>query len=53
MGKFAIMCPKCNQYVTAYNGLRGLVQNKVTCNQCKSRKDDLSHMSGMWEFSSL
>lgn len=31
MGKFAIMCPKCNQYVTAYNGLRGLVQNKVTC----------------------
>ncbi len=31
MGKFAIMCPKCNQYVTAYNGLRGLVHNKVTC----------------------
>mgnify|MGYP004533782903 FL=1 len=31
MGKFAIMCPKCNQYVTAYNGLRGMVQNKVTC----------------------
>ena len=32
MGRFAIMCPKCNQYVTAYNGIRGLVQNKVTCN---------------------
>ena len=32
MGKFAIICPKCSQYVTAYNGLRGLVQNKVTCN---------------------
>ena len=32
MGKFAIICPKCNQYVTAYNGLRGLIQNKITCN---------------------
>lgn len=32
MGKFAIMCPECNQYVTAYNGLRGLIHNKITCN---------------------
>lgn len=32
MGKFAIICPECNQYVTAYNGLRGLLQNKITCN---------------------
>lgn len=31
MGKFAIICPKCNQYVTAYNGLHGLFKNKVTC----------------------
>lgn len=31
MGKFAIICPECNQYVTAYNGLRGLLQNKITC----------------------
>lgn len=33
MGKFALLCPKCNNYVTAYNGLRGLVRNKITC-QC-------------------
>lgn len=33
MGKFALICPRCNNYVTAYNGLRGLVQNKITC-QC-------------------
>lgn len=32
MGKFAIMCPKCSNYVTAHNGLRGMIQNKVTCN---------------------
>lgn len=32
MGKFAIMCPECKQYVIAYNGLRGLIQNKITCN---------------------
>ena len=31
MGKFAIICPECNQYVTAYNGLRGMIQNKITC----------------------
>lgn len=31
MGKFAIICPECNQYVTAYNGLRGLIHNKITC----------------------
>lgn len=31
MGKFAIICPKCSQYVTAYNGLHGLLKNKITC----------------------
>lgn len=31
MGKFAMACPKCGNYVTAYNGLRGLIQNKITC----------------------
>lgn len=33
MGKFALICPKCNNYVTAYNGVRGLVHNKIAC-QC-------------------
>lgn len=33
MGKFALICPKCNNYVTAYNGLRGLVRNRIKC-QC-------------------
>lgn len=31
MGKFAIECSKCGNYVTAYNGVRGLFQNKVKC----------------------
>lgn len=31
MGKFAITCNKCGNYVMAYNGLRGLVQNTVKC----------------------
>lgn len=31
MGKFAMECPQCGNYVTAYNGLRGLVQKKITC----------------------
>ncbi len=31
MGKFAMSCPKCGNYVTAYNGLRGLLQNKINC----------------------
>lgn len=32
MGKFAIECSQCGNYVMAYNGIRGLVQNKITCN---------------------
>ena len=31
MGKFAIICPECNQYVTAYNGIRGMLKSKITC----------------------
>lgn len=31
MGKFAISCNKCGNYVTAYNGLRGLFHNSVNC----------------------
>ena len=32
MGRFAIICPKCNQYVTAYNGFKGIFKSKITCN---------------------
>ena len=31
MGKFAMSCPKCGNYVTAYNGLRGFIQNTIHC----------------------
>ena len=34
MGKFAIQCPGCNNYIMAYNGLRGLIKNKITCGSC-------------------
>ena len=36
MGKFAISCPSCGNYVTAYNGLRGLIQNEITCGNCNT-----------------
>ncbi|MCD7919558.1 MAG: SPFH domain-containing protein [Clostridiales bacterium] len=38
MGQFAIECPQCGNYVTAYNGLRGLFQNRVTC-RCGTKID--------------
>ncbi|MCD8160073.1 MAG: hypothetical protein LUE61_02630 [Clostridiales bacterium] len=38
MGKFAIECPQCGNYVTAYNGLRGLFQNRITC-RCGAKID--------------
>ncbi len=31
MGKFAMQCPQCGNYVMAYNGLRGLIKNKIDC----------------------
>lgn len=31
MGKFAVSCPSCGHYVTAFNGLQGLFHNKITC----------------------
>ncbi|MCD8190571.1 MAG: SPFH domain-containing protein [Clostridiales bacterium] len=39
MGKFAMECPHCGNYVTAYNGLRGLVQKKITCSGCGTEID--------------
>ncbi|MCD8142610.1 MAG: SPFH domain-containing protein [Clostridiales bacterium] len=38
MGQFAIECPQCGNYVTAYNGLRGLFQNRITC-RCGAKID--------------
>ncbi|MCD8085559.1 MAG: SPFH domain-containing protein [Clostridiales bacterium] len=38
MGKFAIECPQCGNYVTAYNGLRGLFQNRIIC-RCGAKID--------------
>ncbi|MCD8340554.1 MAG: SPFH domain-containing protein [Clostridiales bacterium] len=38
MGQFAIECPQCGNYVTAYNGLRGLFRNRVTC-RCGTKID--------------
>ena len=39
MGKFAISCPSCGSYVTAYNGLRGLIHNQITCENCNHTID--------------
>ena len=39
MGKFAISCPGCGSYVTAYNGLRGLIHNQITCDNCHQTID--------------
>lgn len=39
MGKFVISCPSCGKYVTAYNGLRGLIQNQIKCSNCEYEID--------------
>lgn len=38
MGKFAISCPKCKNYVTAFNGIRGFFHKKITCS-CGNKID--------------
>lgn len=34
MGTFAISCPECGNYVTAYSGFRGLFQKRIKCSNC-------------------
>lgn len=39
MGTFTICCPSCGSYVKAYNGLRGMIQNHITCGNCNETID--------------
>lgn len=39
MGEFTICCPHCGSYVKAYNGLRGMIQNHITCGNCNETID--------------
>lgn len=39
MGTCTICCPNCGSYVKAYNGLRGMIQNHITCGNCNETID--------------